>query len=131
MLHIPGLYVAQSENRGRGVFTSIDIEVGDFIEICPLLIFPPDQVQLIDQTMLHDYYWLWAEPKGAACLPLGYGSLYNHSFNPNAEVFVDLEKREFEILCARFIEAGTEILLDYTNGGGRKSPILWFESVED
>ena len=56
MLHIPGLYIANSSNRGRGVFTAQEIETGDLIEICPLLIIPKKDVSAIHKTVLHDYY---------------------------------------------------------------------------
>ena len=127
MLQIPGLYIASSEGKGRGVFTVRDISEGDFIEICPLIIIPPEQVKLVDQTIFHDYYYEWPKPVGAACVPLGYGLLYNHSYTPNAEIIMDLDKLEFEIRCTDSIEAGDEIFVDYTDGEGQRSKRLWFE----
>ncbi|MBK8348499.1 MAG: hypothetical protein IPL08_13115 [Saprospiraceae bacterium] len=40
MHQIPGLYIADSDDKGRGVFTSIDISAGDTIEICPVIAIP-------------------------------------------------------------------------------------------
>jgi len=51
MLHIPGLYIANSENRGRGVFTAQDLSKGDLIEICPLLLIPKKEVAKIHKTI--------------------------------------------------------------------------------
>lgn len=129
MLQIPGLYVAKSEGRGRGVFTLRDISVDDFIEICPVIVVPPDQIQYLDQTIFHDYYFLWPQPKGSACLPLGYGVLYNHSHQPNAKIIMDLDKNEFEFRCIVPIQAGEEIFIDYTDGEGENSKRLWFEVI--
>lgn len=126
MLHIPGLYVAESEGRGRGVFTSIDISKGDIIEFCPLIIIPPNQKPLIDKTILHDYYFEWPEPKGATCLPLGYGCIYNHSITPNIEIVLDIEGKTLQFHCLKATAAGSELLFDYTGGEEEE---LWFEVV--
>jgi len=124
MLQIPGLYILKTEKRGRGVFTSIGIQKGDVIEICPLIIIPPEEVNVIHQTVLHDYYFLWEEPIDSACLALGFGSLYNHSKGNNAEVFMDLETQEIEFRACKQIKAGEEIFIDYNDGS--KSAV-WFE----
>ena len=125
MLHIPGLYIANSSNRGRGVFTAQEIETGDLIEICPLLIIPKKDVSAIHKTVLHDYYFLLEKPNGAACIALGYGSIYNHQSEPNAIVIFDYEKKEIEIQASKKIEPGNEIFIDYTDGGKEEAP-LWF-----
>jgi len=126
MLHIPGLYVADTEGRGRGVFTSIDLSKGDIIEFCPLIIIPPDQKELIHKTILHDYYFEWPEPAGAVCLPLGYGCIYNHSKTPNIEIVLDIEGKTMQFHCLKTTEAGSELLFDYTGGEEEE---LWFETV--
>jgi len=128
MLHIPSLYIMQSEGRGRGVFTSEAIEVDGVIELCPLVIIPKEQVKLIHQTVLHDYYFLVPNDSGDACFPLGYGLIYNHSSEPNAEVFINLDTNYLEVHCIKKIEAGEEIFINYqdTDDDDEKSK-LWFE----
>ena len=126
MLQIPGLHIIDHKKRGRGVYTAIDISKGDLIEICPLIIIPKKDVKKIHQTILHDYYFLLEQPKGAACLALGYGSINNHKSKPNAIVIFDYEKNEMEIQCCKKIKAGSEIFIDYTDGGDKDAP-LWFE----
>lgn len=128
MLHVPGLFIAHSEGRGRGVFTAHDIDKGDLIEVAPLIIIPKEEIADIHKTKLHDYYFLWPQPSNSACIALGYASLYNHNFQPNAQIIMDLEKQEFEITCTADIKAGQEIFLDYLDGGKDISQ-LWFEPV--
>ena len=126
MLHIPGLYIAHTDKRGRGVFTAEIIEAKDIIEVCPLIMIPKDQLATIHQTVLHDYYFLWPTDEGKACMALGYGSIYNHDFEPNAEVIFDLNTTEIVIQSLKTIDVGDEITIDYT-GGIRESTRLWFE----
>lgn len=129
MLHIPGLYITASEGRGRGVFTAVDISKGDIIEYCPLIIIPPNQRALIDQTIFYDYYYNWPLPEGAACVPLGYGGIYNHSIHPNAEIVLDLEENYLQFHCIRDIKAGEEIFIDYAGGDKEELKKLWFEPL--
>lgn len=128
MLHIPGLFIAESPERGRGVFTAQEVGEGDIIEFCPVLLVPEEQVGTIHSTTLHDYYFLWPDGKGSAAILLGYGSLYNHSSTPNAKVFFDIEARSVEIRCIRNISPGDEILINYREGEDEPEA-LWFDIV--
>lgn len=123
MLHIPTLYIADVEEKGRGVFLSETIDAENIIEICPLIIIPSDQVPPIHKTIFHDYYFLYDEEKGSACIPLGYGCLYNHSSEPNARVAYDFEGKSIHIISTKTINEGEEVLIDYTAGEDRE---LWF-----
>ena len=108
------------------MFTSEPITPGDLIEISPVVVLPAKDLKLIHQTHLHDYYFLWPAVNGAACIALGYGSLYNHHSDPNAQVIMDLDNEMIEIRGIKAIPAGTEILIDYTDGGASEEP-LWFQ----
>lgn len=117
----------QSKGRGRGVFTAANINKGDLIEICPVIIIPPKEVKLLDKTELHDYYFCWPKPTKSACIALGYGSIYNHSSKPNAEIVLDLETRSLQFHCIKKIKAGSEILIDYSGGEKKEAKKLWFK----
>lgn len=129
MLHIPGLFIAESEGRGRGVFTAVDIDKGDIIEYAPVIIIPPKQLTNINKTVFYDYYFNWPQPEGAACVALGYGSIYNHSLKPNAEIVLDIDNNILEFHCLKETSAGSEILIDYTGGEKEASKKLWFKTV--
>lgn len=79
----PGdLYVASSVRHGRGVFAARDFAAETIIEICPIIFIPVAQrPTVVNDTVLDDYCYEW---DGAAGLALGFGSLYNHSYEPNA-----------------------------------------------
>ena len=124
MLHVPGLYIGETK-KGRSVFIAHEVARGDVIEVCPLIIIPHSQVVAIDQTKMFEYYFEWPDGKNSICLALGYGSLYNHSNQPNAKVIMDLGTEEIIIEAITFIEAGAEVYIDYLDGAGKDE--LWFE----
>lgn len=120
MHHIPGLYIADTEAKGRGVFTAQDIPDGTSIEMCPVVFFSVADRSHIDATRLYDYYFVW--PDQRTCLALGYGSLYNHDADPNAEVIFDLASDQIIIQAIRDIEAGEEICIHYLGDDSRELP---------
>ena len=124
--HIPGLYMAFVEGKGRGMFTAEPLEPGDIIEICPVIVTPAEELAAIHQTALHDFYFLWGPERDRAAIVLGYGSLYNHDAHPNAEVILDFEEETLLIQCVRSIHPGEEITIHYQDDPTFK-PSLWFE----
>ena len=94
----------------------------------PYIVIPPEQLAVIHKTVFHDYYFLMPEDATTACMLLGYGSMYNHSSEPNAEVIFDVPNERVEFQAIRDIVAGEEILIDYT-GGLPKETELWFEEI--
>ena len=127
MQHIPGLYTGPSKKGGRGVFSAHEVSRGDVIEICPLLLIPSDQLEYIDKTIFYDYYYAWPGKEEGACVALGYGSLYNHSFKPNADVIFDIDEKTIVIKALKKIKAHQEIFIDY-QGGDKESTKLWFDA---
>ena len=126
MLQIPGLYIAEVEDKGRAVFTALDIPKGSSIEICQVIVVPPEQVVQIHKTVLHDYYFRWGADQTEAAILLGNGSIYNHSSNPNAHVILDFGEQVVVIEALVDIVAGEEICFDYFDGGSRED-LMWFE----
>ena len=80
----PGLYFAPSGKHRYGMYCTEDIAAGSVIEICPIIIIPADQArEIVRSHILYEYYFEWK--KDSIAVALGYGSLYNHAENPNAE----------------------------------------------
>jgi len=123
---IPGLYLLHHPKKGRGVYSANDIEKGSIIEVCPVIVFSKKDLKKIHLTSLHDYYFLWGKKRRKGAIALGYGSLYNHSENPNAEFEIDLENNEIRIICSTKISTGSEITISYTNAI-KKDVKLWFK----
>lgn len=114
----------------RGVFATRDISKGELIHIAPVVPYPNEQHELIEQTILEDYVYEYG--KNHTAIVLGYGMLFNHSYTPNAEYRIDFEKHVFEYFAYRNIKAGEEILINYNGDVDNEDP-LWFnmEQVEE
>lgn len=109
----PHIYFGPSDVHGRGVFTTANIEIGEIIEICPVLVILSKEIESIHQTALHDYYYLWGKDNQQAAIILGFGSLYNHSFEANAEFIPDYDMQTMSLFCIKSISAGEEIIINY------------------
>ena len=127
MTQLPGLFIQEEEIKGRAVFTSQDISKGDLIELCPVITLSADDTLTIHDTKLHDYYFVWQLDENTSAIALGYGSLYNHSENANADFETDHSNKVIRITALRDISAFEEINLDYTSGLKTEHG-LWFKA---
>ena len=119
--------VKQSASRGRGVFAARRFQAGEVIEVCPVIALSSDDVAKLDGTRLYDYYFGWgAENKGAA-IALGFGSLYNHSYAPNAVYRKSAADSTISIIAVKSITPNDEILIKYNYGDTENCGPLWFE----
>lgn len=126
-MQIPGLYVGPSLVEGRGVFCQHPITQDSVIEICPTLDFPADASIHLNKTNLFNYLFEWGEDGQSTILLLGFGSLYNHSYQPNAQYIADAEHLTFTIQALVDIPPNTEITFNY-NGEPNDLLPLWFET---
>ena len=120
------IYFAPSEIHGMGVFAAQEIEAGAVIEICPVILFPKAELAAVRQTVLDDYYFDWGDDGEWFAFALGNGSLYNHSYEPNADYGMDFENKTIDIYCLHDIAAGEEIFINY-NGSPEDRTAVWFE----
>jgi len=120
------LFIDTSALGGRGVFTYGRLLSGTLIEVSPVIVLSSQDRERIHQTSLHDYYFLWGEQDEEAALVLGYGSIYNHSYEPNAEYEADYGSEVLRFYALREIAAGEEITVNY-NGTPSVKDALWFE----
>ena len=125
MSQIPGLYILDNEDKGRCVFTAFDINIGDVIEVCHVIVLEQEELPIIHKTTLHDYYFLWGEEMNQCAIALGYGSLYNHETNGNAEFILDFFNKTIDFVATRFIKAGEEITVNYHGENGDETPLWW------
>ncbi len=123
---LPDLYVAPTEERGRGVYTSVDIPRDTVIEVSPVIVMTRAERKLLDQTLLHDYIFEWGPDKKDCCMALGYVPLYNHSYRSNCEYEMDFGGETISVRAIRFIKAGEEVTINY-NGDWNNETRVWFD----
>ena len=121
------LFIAKTENRGLGVFTSEHITSGTVIETSPVIIMSKEERKLLDQTLLHDYIFEWGINKDKCCVAWGYISVYNHSYRSNCEYKMDFENHLISIVTVRDVKAGEELFINY-NGDWNDTKPVWFET---
>lgn len=113
----------------RGVFATRDIAKGELIHEAPVVAYENEEHEHIEKTILADYVFQYGANHTA--ILLGYGSLFNHSYTPNATYEISFEKHTFDFYAYTDIKAGEEILINY-NGEEDCDDILWFmEEYED
>jgi uncharacterized protein len=95
----------------RGILASRDIKKGEIIERCPLILYPIHQDSSLDRTVLGKYYFEWT--KGYSCIVLGYGSLMNHSYTPNAKYTHDYKQKVIVFRAIKNIKKGEEVFVNY------------------
>ena len=123
-------YIGDVPGLGRGVFAAHDMQRGAVIEVCPVIVMPPEQVQYVDRTTLGAYYYTWGEDHQRAAIALGHGSLYNHSYTPNARYRKDFERDVLTFVCLTSVRQGEEIRVNYNGDPEDRAP-LWFDVLED
>jgi len=119
--HCHKVRIGDAGSKGRGIFAVVPIERGEAVEVAPALKIPVADIDAVNSTFLAYYSFLQRD--GLELIGLGYISLYNHSFEPNA-TFV-LMPRAIMITALRRIAEGEEISFDYgwTDDGFRSAGI--------
>lgn len=118
--------IREADSKGRGVFATRDIRAGEIIEDAPVIVLPADQREAVLRTHLYEYVYQWGKDRVAVCL--GWGSLYNHSRNPNARYVRRFEERSIRFEALKDIGKGEEILTNYNGNPCGQKP-LWFEET--
>ncbi|MFA7662615.1 MAG: SET domain-containing protein [Patescibacteria group bacterium] len=116
--------VKKSKIHGLGVFALEDIAKGTVIEVCYMIPFPKKDIALIKKTFLNNYYFEWLNGGGAVAL--GNGSIYNHSYEPNAEYLGNEKKNITKFVAIKPIKKGQEIFTSY-NGDAKRKEKVWFD----
>jgi uncharacterized protein len=123
------VYVAEASGKGRGVFAVCAIKKGEIIEQCPCLTFGEGkEAEHIDQTPLECYYFRWKDSVNA--ILFGFGSLYNHSYSPNAVYVQNYPDTTMDFVAHRDIAPREEITINYNGIPESKEP-LWFCCAEN
>jgi uncharacterized protein len=118
--------VIKKSRYGRGIFATRTIQKGELIHEAPVIVCPDDEYKKLQKTVLRNYYFNWGENYDHVAIALGYGSLFNHSYSPNAMFENNLKKETVDFFALKKIKTGEEILVNYNGDPNDKEP-LWFD----
>ena len=123
----PALRIILHPAKGRSVQALQDFKKGDLVERCPVIFIENAEVEHIQKTILKDFIYPWTgfqfnahsllttagEPNDTRAVALGYGSIYNHSADPNAIWEPSYEDFIMDIRAAKDIKQGDLIEVSY------------------
>lgn len=123
------IYLSNSTitKAGRGIFASVNILKDEIIETCPVLVFSKKDYPILKQTEMRNYYFMWGKEICAVCF--GFGSMYNHSFTPNATYLKNTKKEQIEFIAINNIKKDEEITVNYNYGNPDDKTTLWIKSI--
>jgi SET domain-containing protein len=108
-------YLIQNSKAGRskvhgfGGFAAKNLRKGDTIEECPYIISDAEEK---NPERLQPYLF-GGQTSRTTMLILGYGCVYNHSENSNADYYIDDKKRVIVFYTIKTIKKGEEIFINY------------------
>ena len=97
----------------RGVIADKDIKKNTIIERCPVVLNTIEKRKPLEETILSEYYFDYTNKFDA--IVFGYGSLLNHSFKPNCEIYYDYKNKNCIIKTIKNIKKGEELTHKYMN----------------
>ena len=118
---------SQIPQAGRGVFAKNPIKKGEIIEECPVLVLPRKDYFTVKKTVLHNYYFMWGRVTCGICL--GFGSLYNHFYEPNATYKKSIKEHIIKFVAIKDIKKGEEITVNYNYGDPNNKKSLWIKDI--
>ena len=123
------IYLSRSKipNAGRGVFASINIKKGETIESCPVIEVPLHDVSNLTESVLITYFYYLGKNKDRVLITLGFGSIYNHTYSPNATYKERLKDEIIDFVAIKDIKKDDEITVNYNSETSNITP-LWFET---
>lgn len=120
------MFEVKDVNFGRGLFATRDIQKGELIHEAPVIVSPKDEYKYLKKTILMEYVFWWGKDLNECALALGYGSLFNHSYTPNAEFILNLKNKTIDFFALTNIKNGEEIRINYNGEPDDETPV-WFD----
>lgn len=125
------LQLKPSQVHGLGVFSKKSFRKGELIETAPLLKGSAADYKILNQTALHDYYFLLEDKETPVAIGLGFASWYNHGCPANAAYKISNDNNTISFTACRDIEPGSEITINYHGEPEDDSPILFTHQLPE
>lgn len=123
------VYIRQSRilNAGRGVYARRDIKKDEIIEKCPVIEAPKHDMSNLRESILVTYFFYFGKNKERLAIALGFGSIYNHTYKPNATYKIKHTEKTIDFIALSDINKDDEITVNYNYGNPKDKSPLWFE----
>lgn len=122
-----------SKKKGRGAFAKKNIKKGTIIDIAPVILLANTDYEQIQDTILYEYCYVWADPKHMPefenAITMSISQFINHSFSPNVKYLYDYDDKAIEFSAIKNIQKGEEITMNYNGIPENKTPV-WFKVVD-
>lgn len=129
----PTGYIRDTGVTGLGVFSCREIQAGEIVEICPVVVIRDSNKSLPKEIRERVFNWgaLCGE-LGRSAVALGYGSMYNHANPSNLNYAVVDGIDALRFVAARRIETDEELTINYNGprGGNVSTDDTWFRARE-
>lgn len=118
------IFISKSKIQGNGIFAKVNIRKNSIIDICPVLIFSAKDANIIENTSIGSYHYQWT--RGKYVLALGFGSLFNHSYDANCQYEMQYKEKTIRFIACKNIKKGEEVFINY-NGDPDCKKKVWFD----
>lgn len=105
----------------------VGIKKGELIERCPVIEVPKSDVSNLKESILINYYFYYGANNERLAVALGFGSIYNHSYEPNATYEKKPKEKVIDFVALKNIRKDEEITVSYNYGDPNdKRPVTRF-----
>ena len=111
--------VVRRNSKGRGVYATRRFACHELVMACPVIVAP---MRALLGPVLEFYVFEWGDPATGA-LALGYGSLVNHAYRPNAVYRSRIRSRELHFFARHSILPGEEVTVNYNGDPEDRTPV--------
>lgn len=117
------LLVVSVPGKGRGVVAGRRFSRDELIERAPVVVLSAADWSVARETDVARYCFLWGRGGRQAAIALGTGSLFNHSYAPNAIARPLVRRRLMDFVALRDIEEDEEITINYNGEPHDPAPV--------
>lgn len=123
------IYIKNSKitNAGRGVYARREIKMNEIIEKCPIIEIPKHDLSSLSESFLVTYFFFFGKNKEKFLIALGFGSIYNHTYKPNAKYVIKDKEGMIYFIALNNIKKDDEITINYKPEDSKDKTPLWFE----
>jgi hypothetical protein len=117
------LRIVRVPGKGRGIRAGRPFVEEEVVDVAPVVVVPRPEWDLIEQTDLGRFCFVWDDDKGSVAVALGRCSLFNHSYTPNVRAEKNFRSKVMRFYALRDIEPGEELTINYNGDLNSRDPV--------